>query len=77
MVETWAKALEDVPLTPYIENALDWWFKHEKWPPQASELRERAKHQMREERRYRENQEVLARYGLDSRPMTEAPRAIE
>lgn len=41
-LETWTMALRDVPLTPYIENALEWWFRNEEWPPQASQLRERA-----------------------------------
>lgn len=42
MVRTWQKALADIPLQPHIELALDDWFKHEKWPPQVAELRERA-----------------------------------
>jgi hypothetical protein len=59
MLRTWTLTLEDVSLTPYIENALEWWFKHEKWPPQASDLRERAKTQMRNERKARENRELM------------------
>jgi hypothetical protein len=66
-------------LRPYIENALDWWFKHEEWPPQASQLRERAKQQMRSERIERENAATLARYAIpagdipvhDMRPIRE------
>lgn len=42
MVRTWQKALADIPLQPHIEIALDEWFRNEKWPPQAAELRERA-----------------------------------
>lgn len=42
MVRTWQKTLADIPLQPHIELALDDWFKNEKWPPQAAELRERA-----------------------------------
>ena len=42
MVRTWQKTLADIPLQPHIELALDDWFKQEKWPPQAAELRERA-----------------------------------
>lgn len=42
MVRTWQKALADIPLQPHIEIALDEWFRTEKWPPQAAELRERA-----------------------------------
>jgi hypothetical protein len=60
MVETWVKALEDVPLRPHIENALDWWFKNQEWPPQASQLRALAKERMRAERDAR----VLDRYAL-------------
>lgn len=71
MIETWTMALEDIPLTPYIENALEWWFKNEEWPPQASQLRERAKAQMKQERGERENAETLARY-KDWRPRIEA-----
>jgi hypothetical protein len=75
MVETWTQALADIPLRPYIENALDWWFKHEKWPPQASDLRERAKMQMRAERDAHESAELLRRYApLPARKM--APIAI-
>ena len=54
MVETWTMALADVPLTPYIANALEWWFKHEAWPPQASQLRERAITAMRQDQRDRD-----------------------
>jgi hypothetical protein len=42
MVRTWQKTLAEVPLQPHIELALDEWFRTEKWPPQASELRELA-----------------------------------
>jgi hypothetical protein len=42
MVRTWQKTLADVPLQPHIERALDEWFRTEKWPPQAAELRELA-----------------------------------
>lgn len=42
MIETWTRALADMPLRPHIELALDDWFRTEKWPPQASELRQRA-----------------------------------
>ena len=42
MIETWTRALADVPLIPHIELALDDWCRTEKWPPQASELRQRA-----------------------------------
>jgi hypothetical protein len=62
MIETWAMTLSDIPLTPYIENALEWWFKHEEWPPQASQLRERAQMQIKRERDERKNAETLALY---------------
>jgi len=62
MIETWAKALSDIPLTPNIELALDEWFKNEKWPPQASELRELAKLRMARERESRKSAELLALY---------------
>jgi hypothetical protein len=62
--------LSDIPLTPYIENALEWWFKHEEWPPQASQLRERAEIQMRRERDEHKSAELLARY---DRPREEPP----
>ncbi|MGE0541240.1 MAG: replicative helicase loader/inhibitor [Dehalococcoidia bacterium] len=42
MVRTWQRALADIPLRPHIELALDDWFRHEQWPPQVAELRERA-----------------------------------
>lgn len=62
MLGTWSKALADVPLTPYIENALDWWFKHESWPPQAAQLRERAKMAMRNDRAAQESAALKERY---------------
>jgi hypothetical protein len=59
MLGTWTKTLEDIPLMPYIENALDWWFKNEKWPPQASDLRERVKIQKRREREAQHNKDLM------------------
>lgn len=68
-------ALGDMPLTPHIENALDWWFKHEKWPPQAAELLERAAVFRRAEQTALESAALLQRYApLPDRKM--APLAI-
>lgn len=58
MLETWTLALSDVPLTPYTEIALEWWFKYEKWPPQAADIRERARAAMDAERTARELREM-------------------
>lgn len=62
--------MSDVPLTPYIECALEWWFRHEKWPPQAAELAERARMQVYRERDERKSAETLALY---SRPALSQP----
>lgn len=61
MASTWQMVLADTSMSS-IESALRWWFTHEKWPPQASELRQRALQIEREERRAREDAETLARY---------------
>lgn len=39
MLRTWEAVFLDLPLRPHIESALAEWFRTEKWPPQASELR--------------------------------------
>lgn len=57
MLETWTQVLADIPLRPYGEKALSWWLKHEKWPPQAAELRKRAREYMADDREERENEE--------------------
>src|SRR4051812_18579013 len=48
MIGTWQMVLADVPWTPYGEKALEWWLTHQKWPPQAAELRSRARELMRD-----------------------------
>ncbi len=77
MLRTWSKALDDVPLRPHIENALEWWFKHEQWPPQASQLRERAMDEIKALKRERENAETLARYSLPAPKQPTVPRDIQ
>lgn len=62
MIETWTMALGDIPMRPYIVNALERWVREEKWPPQASDLRERAKLLMKREREVGDADRVLAEY---------------
>lgn len=72
MTETWMATLGEIPLTPYIERALSWWFKHEKWPPQAADLAERAKMYMRHERDAKQSAETMALYSGCGPRKTEA-----
>ena len=66
MVETWTMVLADIPWTPYGENALEWWLKNEKWPPQAAELRARAKSKMTTDRDLAETRALLDRRSVEA-----------
>lgn len=62
MLETWTAALATVPLKPHGMNALEWWFAHEDWPPQAANIRNRAREAMASEERAARDAATRERY---------------
>jgi hypothetical protein len=68
--------LEEIPLTPYLESALSWWFKREHWAPQASDLRRKALELMASERAVKETLALNAAATDPNRIDTSLPAMI-